>query len=171
MRGYVHVYTGNGKGKTTAAMGLALRAAGAGLRVFIGQFLKARHTSEMESLARLSDRVTFRQYGMTQWVIGSPRPDHTSAAQDGLRAMSEAITSGEYDLVVLDEANMAVALGLLDVDELLELIDRRPPHTELVLTGRNVDPRIVARADLVTEMREVKHYYRQGVLARVGIEY
>jgi cob(I)alamin adenosyltransferase len=170
MPGYVHVYTGDGKGKTTAALGLALRAAGAGWRVFIGQFLKGMSTSELESLARHRDRITVRRYGPATLLESEPAECDLDAAQRGLADCRAALFSGEYPLVILDEANAAAALRLFSLDALVELIDCRPAHVELVLTGRWAHAEVLHRADLVTEMREVKHYYRRGVLARTGIE-
>ncbi len=169
-RGYVHVYTGNGKGKTTAALGLVLRAAGAGLRVFVAQFAKGSCSSELHALARLADRVTIRQFGLPRFIAGAPTRQDSALAAAGLGEVHAAVHGGEYDVVVLDEANIGTAMGLIDVDWLLDLIEARPEHLELVLTGRGADPRIVARADLVTDMCEVKHYFRQGIPARIGIE-
>jgi cob(I)alamin adenosyltransferase len=169
-QGYVHVYTGNGKGKTTAALGLAMRAAGAGRRVFIAQFAKGRESSEQLAFGRLSDRVVFRQFGAPAFVRGIPGQNDRQLADDGLQQTRAALLSGEYGMVILDEAGIAVMLGLVSVDSLLELIDARPPHVEVIITGRGVDERILSRADLVTEMLEVKHYYRRGILGRVGIE-
>jgi cob(I)alamin adenosyltransferase len=170
MNGYVQVYTGNGKGKTTAALGLALRAAGAGLRVFFAQFLKRGEYSEIISLRRFGDTVTVRQYGRPEFVTGVPGEADIAAARRGYAEAREALVSGEYDVVILDEANVAVRLGLIPVGDMLELLDARPPEVELALTGRDADPRIIERADLVTEMREVKHYYQQGIQSRKGIE-
>ncbi len=170
MTGYVHVYTGNGKGKTTAALGLALRAAGAGWRVFIAQFAKGMTTSEQAALERFADRITLRQFGRDSFVQREPGREDVESACLGLAECAEAITSGEYPLVILDEANVAALLQLITVDNLIALIDSRPAGVELVLTGRGAHPRVLERADLVTEMREVKHYYREGVLARTGIE-
>lgn len=169
-QGCVQVYTGSGKGKTTAALGLALRAAGAGLRVYFGQFLKARPTCELASLRRLSPPVRVRRFGRRGFVRGRAAPEDVAAARAGLAAAERALRSGRYDLVILDEANVAAAAGVIGVPDLLALIDARPPRVELVLTGRGADPRVLARADLVTEMRERKHYYRRGVPARRGIE-
>jgi len=169
-RGYVQVYTGDGKGKTTAAVGLAVRAAGAGLRTFFAQFIKAERSGEIDVLERLGDRVICRRYGGGSWLRGKPGEEDVMRARAGLEEVRQAVSSGEYGLVVLDEADMAVWFQLLAVDDLLALIDVKPERTELVFTGRRADPRLIARADLVTEMREVKHYYRQGVLARRGIE-
>jgi len=157
MPGYVHVYTGNGKGKTTAAMGLALRAAGAGWNVFIAQFGKPSPSSEVQALSRFSDRIKVRHYT-------------GACVEQGLVESKEALASGDYGLVVLDEANVGPMLEMFGVDELIDLLDAREAHVELVVTGRYADPAVIERADLVTEMREVKHYYQQGVLARVGIE-
>ncbi len=172
MSGYVHVYTGNGKGKTTAALGLTLRAAGAGWNVFFAQFAKGKATSERAALERFGDRITMRQYGQPHFIRGNTGPDDADLdlARRGLAECREAITSGRYRLVVLDEANLGPMLRLFPVEELLELVDARPDGVELVVTGRGADRRLLDRADLVTEMQEIKHYYRQGVLARTGIE-
>ena len=170
MSGYVHVYTGNGKGKTTAALGLALRAAGAGWKVFFAQFAKGMATSEQAALARFADRITVRQFGQPSFIRRGPDEADIDLAQRGLSECREAIGSGQYRLVILDEANLGPTLRLFPVEVLLELVDARPDGVELVLTGRGADPRVLDRADLVTEMHEVKHYYRQGVLARTGIE-
>jgi len=169
-RGYVQVYTGDGKGKTTAALGLALRAAGAGTKVFIAQFAKGRPTAELTSLARLSDLITIKQYGREHFIMGEPAPEDIEAAQQGLQEAQQAIASGEYPLVILDEANVAVDIGLFSAEALLAVVNAKPQHVEIVITGRNAHRRIIDRADLVTEMRQVKHYYSKGVEARAGIE-
>jgi len=169
-QGYVQVYTGDGKGKTTAALGLALRAAGAGAKVFIAQFAKGRPTTELAALQRFSDLITIKQYGREHFIMGEPAPEDIEAAQQGLEETQEAIASGEYSLVILDEANVAVELGLFSAEALLAVVNAKPEHVEIVITGRNADQHIVDRADLVTEMRQVKHYYKQGVTARSGIE-
>lgn len=170
MGGYVHVYTGDGKGKTTAALGLALRAAGAGWRVFIGQFAKGTAASELRALARLSDLITVCQFGRPSWIGPSPTEEDIAAAREGLARCREAIQSGRYRLVILDEANLGPTLRLFSLEDLLDLLDAQPDGVELVLTGRYAHPAVLQRADVVTEMRELKHYYRQGVLARTGIE-
>ena len=170
MRGCVQVYTGDGKGKTTAALGLALRAAGAGLRVFIAQFVKGTRYSELVALQLLADRITVRQYGREQFVRGTPAAEDVRAAGVGLDEVRRALVSGAYDVVILDEANIATHFGLFSVGELLEAINLRPDDVELVITGRRAAPEVIERADLVTEMREVKHYYANGVEARRGIE-
>ncbi len=170
MKGFVHVYTGDGKGKTTAALGLALRAAGAGRHVFIAQFLKHRPSSELEALKQLSNNITVRQYGDGDFVQGEPTEGDTLAARKGFQEIREAIMSGAHDVVILDEANLATFFNLFSVNDLLDLINTRPEHVELVITGRKADPAIIERADLVTDMRMVKHYYEQGITARKGIE-
>jgi cob(I)alamin adenosyltransferase len=168
--GYVHVYTGDGKGKTTAALGLALRAAGAGLRVLFAQFIKGMRYSELGALERFADRITVRQYGRGCFIRGGPAAEDLRAAERGLADAAAALGSGDYDVVILDEANVAVQCGLFGVETLLELIAAKPEPVELVFTGRYACTALLERADIVTEMREVKHYYQRGVEARVGIE-
>jgi len=169
-RGYVQVYTGDGKGKTTAALGLALRASGRGMRTYIGQFMKGQNYGELEAL-RDYPAITIEQYGDVRCIHREEvTPDHVAQAHQGLERAREAMLSGQYDVVVLDEVNVTVWFGLLDVEEVLTLLDQRPEHVEVILTGRRAPQELIERADLVTEMREVKHYYQQGVLARKGIE-
>jgi cob(I)alamin adenosyltransferase len=170
MNGYVQIYAGNGKGKTTAAIGLAVRALGAGWRVFFAQFLKTGAYSEHKILELFPDRMTVKSYGRGGFIRGTPEPEDRSLAQEAMTEIGEAVASGRYRLVVLDEANVAVHFGLITVEQLLDLIERRPEGVELLITGRHADPRLMERADLVTEMVEVKHYYSRGVPARVGVE-
>ncbi|HDZ23596.1 MAG: cob(I)yrinic acid a,c-diamide adenosyltransferase [Thermoplasmata archaeon] len=170
MKGYVHVYTGDGKGKTTAALGLALRAAGAGLKTYIGQFVKGMHYSELESLKRFSDLITIRQFGRDCFIYKDPEDEDIRAAREGLEEAGKAVSSGKYDLVILDEATIAIYYNLFTVEELLKVIEGRPEGVEIVITGRKADQRIMDIADLVTEMKEIKHYYQKGVQARDGIE-
>lgn len=165
----IQVYTGKGKGKTTAALGLALRAAGAGLRVFIGQFLKKGSFSEIKALERL-EGVEVEQFGSGRFIGSTIRRKDKQCAACGLSRIREVINSGEYDLVVLDEINVALSFNLIEEVELLEIITQRPIHVEIVLTGRNAPQEILKQADLVTEMREIRHYYENGFAARVGIE-
>ena len=171
MKGYVQVYTGDGKGKSTAAFGLALRAAGAGLRVFIAQFAKGRKASEHKAFERFPDLITVNQYGTERFIRGKPAKEDIEAAKAGLRDVHAALSSGEYDVVILDEANIATHFGVLSVDEILDVIDKKPPDMELIITGRKAHERVIEHADLVTEMVEVKHYYQQGADAREGIEF
>ena len=170
-KGYVQVYTGDGKGKTTAALGLALRAAGAGAKVYLAQFAKAAGCSELAAIERLGGQILVSRHGSGAFIRRKPSAEDVRAARAGLREARRALVSGDYHLVILDEANVATYFGLFPVDDLLDLIDARPDHVELVITGRRADPAVVARADLVTEMREVKHYGERGVAAREGIEY
>ena len=170
MKGYVQVYTGDGKGKTTAAMGLALRAAGAGLKVYIAQFVKSERYSEIDAFERFSDLITCRLYGSGCWLEGEPNDEDIKLARSGLDEVRQIIAAGKYDVVILDEANIATFFGLLSVDDLIGLIDLKPAGVELLFTGRKADQRLIDRADLVSEMQEIKHYYQKGVLARKGIE-
>jgi cob(I)alamin adenosyltransferase len=170
VKGYIQVYTGDGKGKTTAAIGLAVRAAGAGLRVLIAQFIKRGEYSEIKSLKRFSDLITVAQFGRGHFIVGDAPSECVEKAHDGLACVASCIVSGEYDVVILEEANIAVKRRFLSVEDLLDLIDIKPNNVELVITGRNADPKIIARADLVTEMKKIKHYFDQGQKARIGIE-
>lgn len=170
-QGCVQVYTGDGKGKTTAALGLALRAAGAGLRVFFGQFCKGRDVSEHAALERFADLITVSHAGSCGFVTGEPSEEDCAAARQMLAAVREAMLSGQYDVVIADELNVALDLGLVKLVEVLALLKDRPLQVELVLTGRKAHPAVRKLADLVTEMRAVKHPYQAGVKAREGIEY
>lgn len=169
-RGYTQVYTGNGKGKTTAAIGLAIRAAGAGLNVFIIQFIKMGDYSEIKALKRYSDHITVEQFGLGRFADGKPKPEDIEAAQKGLERVKAVMATNQYDVFIMEEANVAVKLGLFAVQDLLNIIINKPPDKELVITGRGASPRIIESADLVTEMKPVKHYFQKGVPARVGIE-
>jgi len=170
MKGYVHVYTGDGKGKTSAAMGLAMRAFGAGLDIFMAQFVKGMKYSEQETFRVLSDHLTVKQYGTGCFIRSKPTEEDEKAAQRGLDEVRQVMHSGHYQVIILDEANIATFYNLFSVDELLDLINEKPDDVELVITGRRADSRIIEAADLVTEMKEIKHYYQKGVAARVGIE-
>lgn len=169
----IQVYTGDGKGKTTAALGLAMRAVGHGLRVMIIQFLKGGGPyGELRTAEYLSPLLTIKEMGRGCFVDRkTPQPEDIKACRHALMLAKEAICSKEFDLVVLDEVNVAIDLGLVSTQDILELLAARPAGVEVVLTGRHAPPELIERADLVTEMREVKHYYRKGILARKGIEY
>lgn len=171
-KGLVQVYTGSGKGKTTASLGLAFRAVGNGLRVHIMQFLKGQTVyGELESAKFLAPLLSIEQVGRKHFVIpGKIDPIDIKMARDAFERGKALVLSGDYDLVILDELNCAVDLGLIPLDEVKELIACKPVTTELVLTGRGAHPEIIDLADLVTEMREIKHYYNDGQQARVGIE-
>jgi len=170
MKGYIHVYTGNGKGKTTAALGLALRAAGANMKVYIAQFVKGMKYSETSALAKLQEFITVKQYGRKGFINRDPDKKDIQAAREGLHEVREIMRSGEYQMIILDEANIATSYNLFSVDELLDFIEAKAEGVELVITGRTADPRVIEKADLVTEMKEIKHYYQKGVKARRGIE-
>ena len=170
MTGYVQVYTGDGKGKTTAAIGLAIRSLGAGWRVFFAQFLKAGEYSEHRTLARFSDHLTIKTYGRNVFIKGEPEDEDRRLAQAAYQEIAEIVASGRYRLVVLDEANVAVTCGLVSIEELLSVIEQKPDHVELILTGRGAASPVIERADLVSEVKAVKHYFNKGVKARVGIE-
>ncbi|MGC9365048.1 MAG: cob(I)yrinic acid a,c-diamide adenosyltransferase [Fidelibacterota bacterium] len=170
MQGYVQVYTGDGKGKTTAALGQALRAAGAGLKVFIGQFIKGMEYSEISALREKLPEIMVRQYGRDCFIVNKPEEQDKQLARAGLNEVNAIIQSGKYDVVILDEANIAVYFELFSIDDLLKIIAAKPAHVELIITGRKAHPALIEAADLVTEMQEVKHYYQKGVQARKGIE-
>ncbi len=171
-QGLIEVYTGDGKGKTTAALGLALRAAGQGLRVYIIQFLKGQpHCGEREALHH-QPNITLRAFGRPGFVDSKrPHPDDVRMAQEALRHGFDILTDGQYDVLILDEVNVALSYGLVSLDRVLTLLDAKPPHVELVLTGRAAHPQVVEHAHLVTEMHCIKHPHDQGIASRQGIEY
>lgn len=169
MQGYVQIYTGNGKGKTTASLGLALRAQGAGLKVYIGQFLKKGDYSEIKALSRF-ENIRIEQYGRGNFIRGNPSKEDIDAAAAGYETISRMVVQNQYDMVIAEEINVAVMLNLITEKELIQLIDLKPERVELVITGRGATERVMQRADLVTEIKEIKHYYKKGVVARVGIE-
>jgi len=170
MKGYIQVYTGNGKGKTTAALGLAIRAAGAGLKVFIAQFIKMGEYSEIKALKRFKDLIKVEQFGSGRFIKGKPSASDIEAARKGVEKVKAVFTSGQHNVIIMEEANVAAGLGLLSVDDILKIMDEKPKDVELVITGRGADSRIIEKADLVTEMKEIKHYFQKGVKARIGIE-
>lgn len=170
-QGKVQIYTGDGKGKTTAALGLALRAAGRGLKVFIGQFAKGMFYGELEALKRLAPQVVVHQYGRKRFIRDEPAEEDRRLAREGWREIQEVMQDGAYDLLVVDEIGIALYYRLVSLQEVEALIRGRNPSVELVLTGRKIPETLYALADLVTEMREIKHYYAAGVKARKGIEY
>jgi len=172
MFGYIQVYTGNGKGKTTAALGLAFRAAGHGMKTYIGQFLKGQHYGELTAAEKLSPLIRIERFGREGFLHITEGPDDEDIrrAREGLQKCREAMLSGKYQIIVLDEVNTAVLLKVLTVQDVLDLLIEKPESVELVLTGRGAPQAVIDRADLVTEMKDVKHYYDRGVKAREGIE-
>ncbi|MBD3277366.1 MAG: cob(I)yrinic acid a,c-diamide adenosyltransferase [Candidatus Aegiribacteria sp.] len=173
MKGRIQVYTGCGKGKTTAALGLAVRAACSGMRVFFGQFMKGRDYSELCLQDRFPNEIEMEQFGSPRLICKGEEPsaDDRKRASQGLSRMREVMLSGDYDLVVADEINVTVHMGLLNEEKVLSVVRERPSDVELVLTGRYAPDSFIEAADLVTDMKEIKHYYStQGLKARKGIE-
>ena len=168
----IQIYTGNGKGKTTAALGLALRAVGHGFKVIMIQFMKGKiNYGELES-AKLLPNFTIEQYGRPDFV-NPENPDKIDIdlAKQALKRAKEIIKSQKYDMVILDEINIAISFGLIEVDEVIDIIKQTPQKTELILTGRNAPAELEKYADLISEVREIKHHFQKGVSARKGIEY
>ena len=170
-KGYIHVYTGPGKGKTTAAIGLGVRAAGAGLKVHMIQFMKGRRYSELDAIDSLTN-FTFSQHGRDEFVSKeNPEKIDIDLAQEGFSKAKQLIKDEKYDLIILDELNVAVDYNLIALNDVIDLIEQKPEKLELVLTGRYAHPEISKIADVVTEMLEIKHPYQQGVQARKGIDF
>lgn len=174
-KGLTIVYTGNGKGKTTAALGIALRAAGHRKRICMIQFIKGSwHYGEMDSSRRLEPE--FEMLAVGKGFVGiiddkTPKKVHQDIAQEAVKISKQRITSGNHDIVILDEINYAVNLGLVSIHDVLDLIRSKPEHLDLVLTGNHAKEEIIREADLVTEMKEIKHPFRQGIKARKGIDF
>ncbi len=171
-KGYIQIYTGNGKGKTTAALGLAVRAAGHGLQTYIGQFLKGQAYGELAAVRKLAPLITIEQFGRKGFihVTEDPEDEDIEMARSGLRRCLAAMLSKKYQIVILDEINVALHFRLLTIKEVLGFLDRKPQDVEVVLTGRYAPASLIKRAHLVTEMKDKKHYYALGVRARRGIE-
>jgi len=165
----IQVYTGNGKGKTTAALGLALRCAGAGLKVYIAQFAKGKKCSELVALKKFKNIKT-EQFGSCRFIRKATKRDF-ELAEKGLDKVKLVLKEKKYDLVILDEINVALSLGLLKLENILGMIKKTPARTELILTGRNACTQIIEAADLVSEIKDVKHYFQKNIKARKGIEY
>lgn len=169
-QGYIQVYTGDGKGKTTAALGVSVRSLVAGYRVYFAQFIKGMQTGEL-ALSESFPDFTIVQYGEGRFIDGKPEESDVAAARKGLEVCAEVLRAGEYDLVVLDEVNVALHYGLFDVSEVIAALEGRAPHVDVICTGRYAPAEIVEEADLATEMKKIKHYYANGVRARKGIEF
>lgn len=170
-KGYIHVYTGPGKGKTTASLGLGLRAVGAGMKVHMVQFMKGRRYSEIDAIEDIQN-FTVSQHGRDEFVNkDNPEQVDIDMAQEGFSYAKDIIKKDEFDLIILDEINVAVDFKLINLDDVLGLINDKPEKLELVLTGRYAHPELVKVADLVTEMLEIKHPYQQGIQARKGVDF
>jgi cob(I)alamin adenosyltransferase len=171
-KGYIQIYTGNGKGKSTAAIGQAMRAAGFGLKTFIIQFMKEYPYNEITSLSNLKEWIEIEQCGNDDYVYKKELPpvNEVEKGKKGLQRAKDKMLSGNYDLIILDEICVAIYFKLFSTENVLEFVKCKPDHVELILTGRYCPQELIDIADLVTEMKEVKHYYQTGVLARKGIE-
>jgi cob(I)alamin adenosyltransferase len=170
-KGYIQVYTGNGKGKTTAAIGLAVRAAGAGLRVLFVQFFKKGEFSEIMALRKFKNQILIKQFGTSKFIINEPSSIDKKAAQKGFIEVKKSFDSGFFDLIILDEIFYAINLKLIQLGDVIDMLINKPQAIEIVLTGRKAPLSIKQIADLITEMKQIKHYYNSGIKARRGIEY
>jgi cob(I)alamin adenosyltransferase len=171
-RGLVIVITGDGKGKTTSAFGQALRAVGQGYRVYIMQFMKGRNYGEFTAASRYLPSLTIRRCGLDSFVMrGSPAPVDIELARKGFESAKKAIVSGRYDMVILDEINVAVDFNLIGLEELIAVITGKPPGLDLILTGRYAAKEVIRLADTVSEIKDIKHHYAAGIKGRAGIEY
>ena len=167
--GYIQIYTGDGKGKTTAAIGVSVRALASGLSVFFGQFMKSRLAAEHTFFEQFP-AIDLHRFGTGRFTRGKPSQQDVDKALEGWSICKEAIISDKYDLIVLDELNVALFMGLLEIDPIIEILKQKPRQTEIIITGRRAPEKLIEIADLVTEMLEIKHYYTKGVPARKGIE-
>lgn len=169
-KGFIHLYTGNGKGKTTAALGLALRAAGTGKSVFIAQFVKGMHYAELGAMKNLP-QITLKQFGLDCFIVNEPTQADIDVARRGLEEVTAILTNNHCDVLILDEICIALHYNLFTLEEVLSLLQQKPETMEMVLTGRYAPSELIEKADLVTEMKEIKHYYTRGIEARKGIEF
>ena len=171
-KGYVQIYTGDGKGKTTAALGLALRASGAGLKTIVIQFMKGQYYSELDAVKNLKGLVKIEQYGSKKFCEPGDKDyaEHYTLGREALKRVHEVLDDDEYSVIILDEIITALIFNLVTVYEIKDIINNKPADRELILTGRRAPQELIDMADLVTEMKEIKHYYQKGVDARKGIE-
>lgn len=171
-KGFVQIYTGNGKGKSTAAIGQAVRAAGFGLKSYIAQFMKEYPYSELVSLKHLSELISVEQFGGDEFVYKKelPAEEELAKAKRGLQTARDKMLSGDYDIIILDEVIVAIYFKLFETKDIVEFIKSKPENVELILTGRYCPEELIDLADLVTEMQEIKHYYQKGITSRKGIE-
>ncbi len=171
-RGLVMVITGNGKGKTTSAFGQALRAVGQGYKVFIAQFMKGRDYGEFVAAEKYLPRLTIRRFGLDSFVMrDNPAPVDIALARQGFDMVKKAVASGKYNMIILDEINVAMDFKLVPLEEVVDLIQNRPPALDLILTGRYAAKEILKLADTISEIKEIKHHYAAGIKDRAGIEY
>ncbi len=170
-KGYIQIYTGNGKGKTTAALGLALRASAYGKKIFIGQFVKGMKYGELESIKKFSDTITLKQFGRDCFIFNDPEPEDIEAARKGWDEVNAILIENNIDILILDEIGIAIHYKLIRTQEVIDFIKRKPTEMELIMTGRYIPEELFELADLVTEMKEIKHYYTRDVPAREGIEF
>jgi cob(I)alamin adenosyltransferase len=170
-KGYIQIYTGNGKGKTTAALGLALRASAYGKKIFIGQFVKGMKYGELESIKKFSDTITLKQFGRDCFIYNDPEPEDIEAARKGWDEVNAILIENNIDILILDEIGIAIHYKLINTQEVIDFIKRKPTEMELIMTGRYIPEELFELADLVTEMKEIKHYYTRDVPAREGIEF
>lgn len=170
MKGYIHLYTGHGKGKTTAALGLAIRAAGAGKKIFIAQFVKGIPYAELKALQRFPE-IEIRQFGLDCFIVNKPSREDIKAAQNGLEKITVIIRKNLCDVLILDEVCIALHYELFELGKITELLKEKHEDMEIVMTGRYAPKELIDLADLVTEMKEIKHYYTSGIQAREGIEF
>ena len=170
-KGFIQIYTGSGKGKTTAAIGLGLRAVGAGFKVHMVQFMKGRRYSEIDGIEQLTN-FTVSQHGRDEFVNKkNPEKIDIDMAQDGFKFAKKIINENKYDIIILDEINVAIDFNLINLEEVLQLIEKKPEPLELIFTGRYAHSELIKKADLVTEMLEIKHPYQKGILSRKGIDF
>ena len=170
--GLVQVYTGNGKGKTTAALGQALRAIGRGLTVYMAQFIKGQETGELLAVERLAPDFTIRQFGSGKFIVQrEPSQDERDLARTGWLEIVKVVDDGQHDIVILDDISHAIRVGLIELEQVLQLIAQRPRGVEIILTGRSMPRELLEAADLVTDMVAIKHPYDQGIQVRKGIEF
>lgn len=172
-KGFIQVYTGNGKGKTTASLGLAIRAAGRGKKVYIAQFMKKSKYGEIIAVENyLKEFITIEQFGLPDfhYTGNEVTREEREAAMAGIQAVNDAMSSGKYDIIIMDEINITLHFKIINIKNLLDIIEMKPENVELILTGRNAPEEIIEKADLVTEMKEIKHYYAKKIQARIGIE-